>query len=125
MLEVKVLKDRAIKLFESTKKEMAKYEEERKQLYYYCKNANNVNLEEEARIATIEKVKGYITRFGGTVTEVEDWGKKRLAYEIQKSKEAFYYFVKFESNSECPNEVEARVRLMENVVRYLVVKQEA
>ena len=32
--------------FESTKKEMAKYEEERKQLYYYCKNANNVNLEE-------------------------------------------------------------------------------
>ncbi|MBP3339521.1 MAG: 30S ribosomal protein S6 [Lachnospiraceae bacterium] len=85
----------------------------------------NVNLEEEARIATIEKVKGYITRFGGTVTEVEDWGKKRLAYEIQKSKEAFYYFVKFESNSECPNEVEARVRLMENVVRYLVVKQEA
>ena len=85
----------------------------------------NVNLEEEARIATIEKVKGYITRFGGTVTEVEDWGKKRLAYEIQKSKEAFYYFVKFESNSECLNEVEARVRLMENVVRYLVVKQEA
>jgi len=85
----------------------------------------NVNLEEEARTATIEKVKGYITRFGGTVTEVEDWGKKRLAYEIQKSKEAFYYFIKFDSNSECPNEVEARVRLMENVVRYLVVKQEA
>ncbi len=85
----------------------------------------NVNLEEEARTATIEKVKGYITRFGGTVTEVDDWGKKRLAYEIQKSKEAFYYFIKFESNSECPNEVEARVRLMENVVRYLVVKQEA
>ena len=85
----------------------------------------NVNLEEEARTATIEKVKGYITRFGGTVTEVDDWGKKRLAYEIQKSKEAFYYFIKFESNSECPNEVEARVRIMENVVRYLVVKQEA
>jgi len=85
----------------------------------------NVNLEEEARTATIEKVKGYITRFGGTVTEVEDWGKKRLAYEIQKSKEAFYYFIKFDSNSECPNEVEARVRLMENVVRYLCVKQEA
>ena len=46
MLEVKVLKDRAIKLFESTKKEMTKYEDERKQLYYYCKNADNVNLEE-------------------------------------------------------------------------------
>lgn len=46
MLEVKVLKDRAIKIFESTKKEMAKYENERKQLYYYYKNAENINLEE-------------------------------------------------------------------------------
>ncbi len=85
----------------------------------------NVNLEEEVRTATIEKVKEYITRFGGTVTNVDDWGKKRLAYEIQKSKEAFYYFIQFESDSECPNQVEANVRLMENVVRYLVVKQEA
>lgn len=85
----------------------------------------NVNLEEEDRTATIEKVKEYITRFGGTVTNVDDWGKKRLAYEIQKSKDAFYYFIQFESDSECPNQVEANVRLMENVVRYLCVKQEA
>lgn len=85
----------------------------------------NVNLEEEDRTATIEKVKEYITRFGGTVTNVDDWGKKKLAYEIQKSREAFYYFIKFESDSECPNQVEANVRLMENVVRYLCVKQEA
>lgn len=46
MLEVKVLKDRAIIVFENTKKEMTKYEKERKQLYYYCKNAESVNLEE-------------------------------------------------------------------------------
>ena len=84
-----------------------------------------VTLEEEQRVATIEKVKEYITRFGGTVTNVEDWGKKRLAYEIQKSKEAFYYFVQFESDANCPNEVEANIRLMEDVVRYLCVKQEA
>ena len=84
-----------------------------------------VTLEEEQRVATIEKVKEYITRFGGTVTNVEDWGKKRLAYEIQKSKEAFYYFVQFESDANCPNEVEANVRLMEDVVRYLCVKKEA
>ena len=59
------------------------------------------------------------------MTEVEECGKKRLAYEIQKMKEAFYYFVRFESDSNCPNEVEARVRLMESVIRYLCVKQEA
>ena len=84
-----------------------------------------VTLEEEQRVAAIEKVKEYITRFGGTVTNVEDWGKKRLAYEIQKSKEAFYYFVQFESDANCPNEVEANIRLMEDVVRYLCVKKEA
>ena len=73
----------------------------------------------------LEKVQGYITRFGGTVTGVDDWGKKRLAYEIQKAKEAFYYFIKFESeNSDCSNEVEAHIRIMEPVVRYLCVKQD-
>ncbi len=49
----------------------------------------NVKLEDEERAAAIEKVKGYITRFGGTVTNVDEWGKKRLAYEIQKMREAF------------------------------------
>ena len=76
--------------------------------------------------AVIEKVKEYIVRFGGTVTDVEEWGKKRLAYEIQKMKDAYYYFIKFESeNTDCPNEVEDNIRIMENVIRFLVVKQEA
>ena len=83
-------------------------------------------LEEEERAAVIEKVKEYIVRFGGTVTDVEEWGKKRLAYEIQKMKDAYYYFIKFESeNTDCPNEVEDNIRIMENVIRFLVVKQEA
>lgn len=85
----------------------------------------NVKLEDEERAAAIEKVKGYITRFGGTVTNVDEWGKKRLAYEIQKSREAYYYFIQFEGDANCPNEVEAHVRIMEPVIRYLVVKQEA
>ena len=40
-------------------------------------------LEEEERAAAIEKVQGYITRYNGVVTNVDDWGKKRLAYEMQ------------------------------------------
>ena len=84
----------------------------------------NAKIEDEERANTVEKVKEYITRFGGKVTDVDEWGKKRLAYEIQKMKEGFYYIIKFESDSNCPNEVEAHVRLMENVIRYLVVKQE-
>ena len=85
----------------------------------------SAKLEDEERAATIEKVKEYITRFGGTVTNVDDWGKKRLAYEIQKMKEAFYYFIQFESDINTPNEVEQNIRIMENVIRYLCVKQEA
>ena len=85
----------------------------------------SAKLEDEERAAALEKVQGYITRFGGTVTNVDDWGKKRLAYEIQKMKEAFYYFIQFESeNSDCSNEVEAHVRIMEPVIRYLCVKQD-
>ncbi len=53
----------------------------------------SAKLEDEERAAAIEKVNGYITRFGGTVTNVDEWGKKRLAYEIQKMKEGFYYFI--------------------------------
>ena len=85
----------------------------------------SAKLEDEERAATIEKVKEYIARFGGTVTEVDEWGKKRLAYEIQKMREAFYYFIKFESDSQCPIEVENSIRIMENVIRFLCVKEEA
>ena len=62
---------------------------------------------------------------GGTVTEVEEWGKKRLAYEVQKMREGFYYFIQFEADATCPAEVERHVRIMDNVMRYLVVKKEA
>ncbi|MDI9241932.1 30S ribosomal protein S6 [Fusibacillus kribbianus] len=85
----------------------------------------SAKLEEEERAAALEKAKSYITRFGGTITNVDEWGKKRLAYEIQKMKEGFYYFIQFESDSNCPNEVESHVRIMEPVIRYLCVRQDA
>ena len=85
----------------------------------------SAKIEDEERAQVIEKCKALIERFGGQVTDVDEWGKKRLAYEIQKMKEGFYYFVHFESDSVCPNEVEAHVRIMEPVLRYLCVRQDA
>ena len=85
----------------------------------------NAKIEDEARTAVVDKAKAYVERFGGTVTEVEDWGKKKLAYEIQHMKEGFYYFIQFEADATCPAEVEKRVRIMENVLRYLVVRKDA
>ena len=84
----------------------------------------NGKLEDDARAEALEKVQNYITRFGGIIVNVDDWGKKRFAYDINKQKEGFYYFIKFQSeDNNCPNELEANVRIMESVVRYLVVKQ--
>ena len=74
--------------------------------------------------AVVDKCKALIERFGGTITNVDDWGKKRLAYEIQKMKEGFYYFIQFEAESSAPAEIESRIRIMDNVLRYLVVKNE-
>ena len=85
----------------------------------------SAKIEDDARTAVVEKAKEYITRAGGTVTEVEEAGKKRLAYEIQKMHEGFYYFIQFEADSQCPAEIERHVRIMDNVLRYLVVKKEA
>ena len=82
----------------------------------------SANVEEEVRNATIEQVKELITRFGGTITDPGTCEKKKLAYEIQKMSEGFYDFIKFEAEGTVPAEVESRIRIMENVIRFLCVK---
>ncbi|MCI8491182.1 MAG: 30S ribosomal protein S6 [Lachnospiraceae bacterium] len=84
----------------------------------------NAKIEDDVRTATVEKAKEYITRFGGTVTEVEDWGKKRLAYEVQKMREGFYYFIQFDAEADVPAQVEQHVRIMDNVLRFLCVRKD-
>jgi len=85
----------------------------------------NAKVEDDVRTATLEKVQAYITRFGGTITNIDEWGKKRLAYEIQKMREGYYYFIQFTAEATCPAELEKRVRIMDNVIRYLIVRPEA
>ena len=85
----------------------------------------NAKIEEDDRVATVEKVKEYITRFGGTITNVDEWGKKRLAYEIQKMREGFYYFIQFDADETVPGELEQNIRIMETVIRYLCIRQDA
>ena len=85
----------------------------------------SAKIEDEERAATIEKVKAYVERFGGNVTNVDEWGKKRLAYEIQKMREGYYYFIHFEAEATAPAEIESRLRIMDNVLRFLCVRQEA
>ena len=76
----------------------------------------SAKIEDDERAATVDKCKALIERFGGQVTNVDDWGKRRLAYEVQKMKEAFYYFIQFDAESTVPAEIESRVRNIENVI---------
>ena len=69
----------------------------------------SAKIEDDARTATVEKAKEYITRAGGNVTEVE---------------EAVYYFIQFDAASTVPAEVERDVRIMDNVLRFLVVRKD-
>ena len=85
----------------------------------------NAKIEDDERAQVIEKVKALIERFGGQISDVDEWGKKRLADEIQKMKEGDYYFIHCEADAETPGEIEQRIRIMEGVIRYLCVRQEA
>ncbi|MBO7650377.1 MAG: 30S ribosomal protein S6 [Lachnospiraceae bacterium] len=82
----------------------------------------NAKIEDEAREAVLQSAKDLITRFGGVITNVDDQGKKKLAYEIQKMSEGFYYFIQFDAEATVPNEIEQRIRIMDNVLRYLCVR---
>ena len=81
--------------------------------------------QEQINELLVEKAKEYVTKFGGNITNVEEWGKKKLAYEIQHMKEGFYYFIQFDAEADVPAQLEQAVRIMDNVLRYLCVRQEA
>ena len=84
----------------------------------------SANIEDDARAAVVDKCKALIERFGGTITEVDDWGKKRLAYEIQKMREGYYYFIQFDAEPDCPGQLENSISIMDNVLRFLCVRQD-
>lgn len=84
----------------------------------------SAKIEDDERAAVIDKCKALVERFGGTITNVDEWGKRKLAYEVQKMKEAFYYFIQFDAAPTAPAEIENSVRIMENIVRFLCVRQD-
>ena len=82
------------------------------------------DLPEDGFTLEMDKVKGHIERFGGTIDKIDEWGRRRMAYPIMKQTEGMYVFVTFTSPANAPKEVEARMRLMENVLRFLVVRKD-
>ena len=85
----------------------------------------STKLDDEAKQAEFNKVTDLLARFGGTVEKVDDWGKRRLAYEIKKETEGFFSFITFDAEPTAPAEIESRIRIMENVLRYLIIRKDA
>ena len=78
---------------------------------------------EEETAAIIEKFKTLIEE-NGTIDEIEDWGKRRLAYEIDYQNEGYYELVKFTSTPEFPAELKRILGITEGILRYIVVTSE-
>ncbi len=85
----------------------------------------STRIDDDERNAVLEKVKSYIERYEGGSIAVDDQGKKRMAYEIQDMKEGYYYFITFEGPVEAPARIEKKLRIMDSVIRFLIVRQDA
>ena len=83
----------------------------------------NPNLEEESIKNLVKKFSDLINT-DGKVTSVEEMGKRKLAYEIKKLKEGFYIVIKFEAKPELIAELERNYRITDEVMKFMVVKEE-
>ena len=79
----------------------------------------NTKLGEDGIKELVEKYKGTIERHA-TLGSVDEWGKRKLAYEIEDETEGFYVLYNFESTPDFPVEIERRLNINENVLRSLV-----
>ena len=82
----------------------------------------NPTILEEGRDAVVEKVTGILTAAGATVAKSEKWGERKLAYPIDKKKSGFYVLTTFEMDGIKLAEVEAKINIMEAVMRHIVVR---
>jgi small subunit ribosomal protein S6 len=82
------------------------------------------SLDEEAVKANVEKFKGVIENGGGVVENVDNWGRRKLAYEISKVNEGYYTLINFNAESELPKELDRMFRISDSVIRHIIVKDE-
>lgn len=82
------------------------------------------SLDEETRTAVLDKVQGLITADGGVVDNVDSWGKRKLAFEIEKFTEGDYALVDFHAAPAAIAELDRVLHITDSVVRYMLVHRE-
>ncbi len=80
------------------------------------------DLEEEQAQSALEKVKGIITQTNGEILKVEDWGKRKLAYEVKKKAKGHYILIHFVGSPALLSELERNFRVMDAVIKFQSVR---
>ena len=84
----------------------------------------NPSLDEEANAAVLDKVQGVITADGGVVDKLEPWGKRKLAFELDKLTEGDYTLIDFHSAPGSIAELDRVLHITDGVVRYMLLARE-
>ncbi len=83
----------------------------------------DATVEEETRAALQEKFTSLIAA-NGTVEAVDEWGKRRLAYEINDRTEGYYVLVDFKAGAEFPKELDRQYRITDGILRTIIIRKE-
>lgn len=81
------------------------------------------NLDEAVKEAQVEKYSALVTANGGEVENVNKWGNKRFAYEIDGKTEGYYVLMNFTANPDLPQEIERQMKISDEVVRCMIVRK--
>ncbi|BAB07769.1 30S ribosomal protein S6 [Halalkalibacterium halodurans] len=82
------------------------------------------NLEEAANKEIIERFNGVLTNQGAEIEKVEEMGKRRLAYEINKFREGYYVLLNVKADADAIAEFNRLIKINDNVIRVLITKDE-
>lgn len=83
------------------------------------------NIEDEAKKALVERFNGILTENGAELSESKEWGKRRLAYEINDFRDGYYQLVKVNAPAAAVEEFSRLAKISEDIIRHIVVKDEA
>jgi small subunit ribosomal protein S6 len=81
------------------------------------------NITDEAVDAIVTKVEGAITRYGGQVEKVTRWGKRQLAYPVEKHSEGFYILIDFKGHGDALRELERFYLINQNILRFMTTSR--
>ncbi|MFY4776201.1 30S ribosomal protein S6 [Metabacillus sp. RGM 3146] len=82
------------------------------------------NIEEDAKKALVERFNTILTDNGANLTEAKEWGKRRLAYEINDFRDGYYMLLKISSDSAAVQEFDRLAKINEDIIRHIVIKEE-